>query len=154
MSGDRLVDRRFAVGLTLTGFPVVQDTITPRAIPSKPSSDLRSRLMPPGVTRRLKEEEGRLLTHFVDLLDKMLSLEPARRPSPKVSSRAVVCLARDGQSDSRTRAGTLEPPVHSRLIRSVFRTCLNRKSAAIRPIDSCTHSIRGRPRTIGRRRTP
>ncbi|BGP53647.1 U4/U6 small nuclear ribonucleoprotein prp4 [Rhodotorula sphaerocarpa] len=59
------------------------DTVTPRAIPSKPTADLRSRLMPPGVTRRLKEDEARLLANFVDLLEKMLSLEPGRRPSPK-----------------------------------------------------------------------
>ncbi|GAA5868684.1 hypothetical protein JCM1840_004356 [Sporobolomyces johnsonii] len=59
------------------------DTITPRAIPSKPPSDLRSRLMPPGVTRKLKDDEARLLGHFVDLLDRMLSLEPSKRPNPR-----------------------------------------------------------------------
>ncbi|KAG0657226.1 U4/U6 small nuclear ribonucleoprotein prp4 [Rhodotorula mucilaginosa] len=59
------------------------DTVTPRAIPAKPSSDMRSRLMPSGVLRRLKEDEARLLTNFVDLLEKMLSLEPAKRPTPK-----------------------------------------------------------------------
>ncbi|GAA5919683.1 hypothetical protein JCM1841_005228 [Sporobolomyces salmonicolor] len=59
------------------------DTVTPRAIPSKPPSDLRSRLMPPGVARKLKDDEARLLGHFVDLLDRMLSLEPAKRPSPR-----------------------------------------------------------------------
>lgn len=59
------------------------DVITPRQIPSKPPSDLRSRLMPPGVTRKMKDEEVRLLTNFVDLLDKMLSLEPSKRPLPK-----------------------------------------------------------------------
>ena len=73
-----------------------QDTVTPRAIPAKPSSDMRSRLMPSGVLRRLKEDEARLLTNFVDLLEKMLSLEPAKRPTPKVSSSppsSAVCLA-------------------------------------------------------------
>ncbi|KWU41393.1 kinase-like protein, partial [Rhodotorula sp. JG-1b] len=59
------------------------DMVTPRAIPAKPSSDMRSRLMPGGVLRRLKEDEARLLTNFVDLLEKMLSLEPAKRPTPK-----------------------------------------------------------------------
>ncbi|GAA6061605.1 hypothetical protein JCM10212_000913 [Sporobolomyces blumeae] len=59
------------------------DTVTPRQIPSKPPSDLRSRLMPPGVARQLKDDDARLLTHFVDLLDKMLHLEPSKRPSPK-----------------------------------------------------------------------
>ncbi|GJN88834.1 hypothetical protein Rhopal_001805-T1 [Rhodotorula paludigena] len=59
------------------------DSVSPRQIPPKPPSDLRSRLMPAGLTRRLKEDEARLLGQFVDLLDKMLSLEPGRRPSPK-----------------------------------------------------------------------
>ncbi|GAA5837748.1 hypothetical protein JCM9279_006850 [Rhodotorula babjevae] len=59
------------------------DNVTPRQIAGKPPSDLRSRLMPPGVARKLKEDDARLLTSFVDLLDKMLSLEPARRPTPK-----------------------------------------------------------------------
>ncbi|GAA5896577.1 hypothetical protein JCM6882_005732 [Rhodosporidiobolus microsporus] len=59
------------------------DSITPRAIASKPPSDLRSRLMPPGLTRTMKDDDVRMLANFVDLLDKMLSLEPARRPTPK-----------------------------------------------------------------------
>ncbi|GAA6026739.1 hypothetical protein JCM8097_005826 [Rhodosporidiobolus ruineniae] len=59
------------------------DTVTPRAIAANPPSSLRSRLMPPGVTRKLKDDEVRLLANFVDLLDKMLSLEPGRRPTPK-----------------------------------------------------------------------
>ncbi|GAA5931854.1 PRP4 family serine/threonine-protein kinase [Sporobolomyces koalae] len=59
------------------------DTITPRQIPSKPPSDLRSRLMPSGTTRNLKDDEVRLLSNFVDLLDKMLSLEPSKRPLPR-----------------------------------------------------------------------
>lgn len=75
--------------------------VTPRAIPAKPSSDMRSRLMPGGVLRRLKEDEARLLTNFVDLLEKMLSLEPAKRPTPKVSSSPpspAVCF---GKADDR-----------------------------------------------------
>ncbi|BGP13574.1 hypothetical protein JCM10213_008711 [Rhodosporidiobolus nylandii] len=64
-------------------FTEKNDTVTPRAMQSKPPSDLRSRLMPAGVTRKLKDDEVRLLANFVDLLDKMLSLEPARRPTPK-----------------------------------------------------------------------
>lgn len=40
--------------------------------------------MPSGVTRTMKDDEVRLLTHFVDLLDKMLNLEPLKRPLPKV----------------------------------------------------------------------
>lgn len=39
--------------------------------------------MPPGVAKKLKEDELKLLTSFVDLLDKMLALEPAKRITPK-----------------------------------------------------------------------
>lgn len=41
--------------------------------------------MPAGTTRKLKDDEIRLLGNFVDLLEKMLSLEPQKRPLPKVS---------------------------------------------------------------------
>ena len=53
------------------------------SIPAKPAHDLRARLMPPGVAKKLKEDELKLLTSFVDLLDKMLALEPAKRITPK-----------------------------------------------------------------------
>ncbi|GAA5843523.1 hypothetical protein JCM11251_001645 [Rhodosporidiobolus azoricus] len=59
------------------------DSVTPRAIASNPPSALRSRLMPSGLTRTMKDDDIRMLASFVDLLDKMLSLEPARRPTPK-----------------------------------------------------------------------
>ncbi|KIJ12576.1 hypothetical protein PAXINDRAFT_82735 [Paxillus involutus ATCC 200175] len=49
---------------------------------SKPSRDLRSRLMPPSSVR-LNDDEMKLLTSFIDLLDKCLALDPARRIAPK-----------------------------------------------------------------------
>ncbi|KAI0927771.1 hypothetical protein AcV7_009483 [Taiwanofungus camphoratus] len=49
---------------------------------TKPSRDLRQRLMPP-TSVKLKDDEGKLLTSFVDLLDKCLVLDPARRITPK-----------------------------------------------------------------------
>ncbi|KIJ63386.1 hypothetical protein HYDPIDRAFT_113375 [Hydnomerulius pinastri MD-312] len=49
---------------------------------SKPSRDLRSRLMPPSSVK-LKDDEMKLLTSFIDLLDKCLALDPARRITPK-----------------------------------------------------------------------
>jgi hypothetical protein len=63
------------------------------SISSKASHDLRSRLMPASAMKKLKEDEVRMLGHFVDLLDKMLSLEPSKRPAPKVSclSSLVSC---------------------------------------------------------------
>lgn len=49
---------------------------------SKPARDLRARLMPPSSTQ-MKDDESKLLTSFVDLLDKCLALDPARRITPK-----------------------------------------------------------------------
>ncbi|KAJ8595834.1 kinase-like protein [Rhizopogon salebrosus TDB-379] len=49
---------------------------------SKPSRDLRARLMPPASVK-MKDDEMKLLTSFIDLLDKCLALDPARRVTPK-----------------------------------------------------------------------
>ncbi len=49
---------------------------------SKPTRDLRARLMPPS-SAQMKEDERKLLTSFVDLLDRCLVLDPARRITPK-----------------------------------------------------------------------
>ena len=49
---------------------------------SKPARDLRARLMPPS-SAQMKDDERKLLTSFVDLLDKCLALDPARRITPK-----------------------------------------------------------------------
>lgn len=53
------------------------------AIPPKAVHDLRARLLPAAMAKQLKEDELKLLTSFVDLLDKMLALEPGKRPTPK-----------------------------------------------------------------------
>ncbi|KZT19178.1 kinase-like protein [Neolentinus lepideus HHB14362 ss-1] len=50
---------------------------------AKPSRDLRARLMPSTSAAKLKDDENRLLTSFVDLLDRCLMLDPARRITPK-----------------------------------------------------------------------
>ena len=49
---------------------------------SKPSRDLRTRLMPP-VSAKLQDEEVKVITGFIDLLDKCLALDPGRRITPK-----------------------------------------------------------------------
>ncbi|KAJ7746550.1 kinase-like domain-containing protein [Mycena metata] len=49
---------------------------------SKPARDLRARLLPSG-SARLGEEETNVLLHFVDLLDRCLALDPARRITPR-----------------------------------------------------------------------
>ena len=49
---------------------------------TKPTRDLRQRLMPPSSVK-LKDEENKLLTSFIDLLDKCLALDPAKRITPK-----------------------------------------------------------------------
>jgi serine/threonine-protein kinase PRP4 len=48
---------------------------------SKPSRDLRARLMP--TSTKLKDDENKLMLAFVDLLDKCLALDPARRITPR-----------------------------------------------------------------------
>ncbi|KAI0085914.1 kinase-like protein [Irpex rosettiformis] len=49
---------------------------------TKPSRDLRARLMPPS-SAKLKDDELKTLTSFIDLLDKCLALDPAKRITPK-----------------------------------------------------------------------
>ena len=49
---------------------------------SKPTRDLRARLMPPS-SAQMKDDERKLFTSFVDLLDRCLALDPARRIMPK-----------------------------------------------------------------------
>lgn len=56
--------------------------VTKSIVISKATRDLKSRLMPPSsVQLRMKDEDLKLLTAFVDLLDKMLMLDPAKRIS-------------------------------------------------------------------------
>ncbi|KZT11177.1 kinase-like protein [Laetiporus sulphureus 93-53] len=47
-----------------------------------PVKDLRQRLMPPASVK-LKDDEAKMLTSFIDLLDKCLALDPAKRITPK-----------------------------------------------------------------------
>lgn len=49
---------------------------------SKPSRDLRARIMPLASVK-LKDEENKMLLSFIDLLDKCLALDPARRITPR-----------------------------------------------------------------------
>lgn len=49
---------------------------------SKPSRDLRARIMP-SASVKLKDEENKMLLSFIDLLDKCLALDPARRITPR-----------------------------------------------------------------------
>ncbi|KAI0344950.1 kinase-like protein [Trametopsis cervina] len=49
---------------------------------TKPSRDLRTRLMPPA-SSKLKDDEMKNITSFIDLLDKCLALDPAKRITPK-----------------------------------------------------------------------
>ncbi|KAF9032940.1 kinase-like domain-containing protein [Panaeolus papilionaceus] len=49
---------------------------------SKPARDLKARLMPPA-SAKVSDEEMKLITSFVDLLDKCLVLDPSRRISPR-----------------------------------------------------------------------
>ncbi|KAL6308568.1 kinase-like protein [Sparassis latifolia] len=66
---------------------IEQDRVTGSNVVRKvhittPTRDLRQRLMPP-TSVKLKDDEAKLLSSFVDLLDKCLALDPARRITPK-----------------------------------------------------------------------
>ncbi|KAI9621989.1 hypothetical protein PSHT_06445 [Puccinia striiformis] len=63
----------------ITGTDVVKSI----NIPNKPAQGLQSRLMPNHVTKKMQDADVKLLTAFVDLLEKILTLEPSRRISPK-----------------------------------------------------------------------
>jgi serine/threonine-protein kinase PRP4 len=50
---------------------------------SKATRDLKSRLLPPSsVQLKMKDDELKQLHNFVDLLDKCLHLDPAKRLTP------------------------------------------------------------------------
>ncbi|KAF9024197.1 kinase-like protein [Hymenopellis radicata] len=49
---------------------------------SKPGRDLRARLMP-GASVKMKDDENKLIVSFIDFLDKCLTLDPARRITPR-----------------------------------------------------------------------
>ncbi|OAV90613.1 CMGC/DYRK/PRP4 protein kinase, variant [Puccinia triticina 1-1 BBBD Race 1] len=63
----------------MTGTDVVKSI----NIPNKPIQGLQSRLMPNHVTKKMQDADVKLLSAFVDLLEKILTLEPSRRISPK-----------------------------------------------------------------------
>lgn len=62
-------------------FDLPQDVVRKVHV-TKPTRDLRQRLMPPSSVK-LQDEESKLLVSFVDLLDKCLALDPAKRITPK-----------------------------------------------------------------------
>ncbi|KAK0525547.1 U4/U6 small nuclear ribonucleoprotein prp4 [Tilletia horrida] len=59
-----------------------QDTIR-RVMLSKPVEDLRARLLPNHVAKQMRESELKMTQNFVDLLNRTLELDPAKRITPK-----------------------------------------------------------------------
>ncbi|KAI8446065.1 kinase-like domain-containing protein, partial [Phakopsora pachyrhizi] len=59
------------------------DVIKSINIPNKPVQGLQNRLMPHHVTKKMQDTDVKLLGAFVDLLEKILTLEPSRRITPK-----------------------------------------------------------------------
>lgn len=60
---------------------ILQDVVRKVHI-SKPARDMRARLMPPASVK-LQDEESKMLINFIDLLDRCLVLDPARRITPR-----------------------------------------------------------------------
>ncbi|KAL8293237.1 hypothetical protein RQP46_000931 [Phenoliferia psychrophenolica] len=81
------------------------DTTKLVAIPSRATNDLKARLMSPSAMKKLKEDEVKLVGHFIDLLDKMLSLDPAKRPTPK-SRTTTVDLRQQGTAMDYSDGGS------------------------------------------------
>jgi len=52
-------------------------------MPAKPSSDMKARLMPLATVRKMQEDEVKLLSNFVNLLERALELDPSKRLTPK-----------------------------------------------------------------------
>jgi serine/threonine-protein kinase PRP4 len=51
---------------------------------TNPTRDLRSRILPSSsVQVKMKEDELKPMLHFVDLLEKCLQLDPAKRITPR-----------------------------------------------------------------------
>jgi serine/threonine-protein kinase PRP4 len=61
----------------------VQDTIKTLVL-AKPTKDLRARLVPAAnVQAKMKDDELKMMLDFVDLVDKCLNLDPAKRIAPR-----------------------------------------------------------------------
>lgn len=73
-----------------------QNAVTALALPAKASNDLTKRLMSSALTRKMKDDETKLLGHFVDLLEKMLMTDKSKRAAPKV--RITLRLTRRGEN--------------------------------------------------------
>ena len=59
------------------------ESIKKIVIPPQPSNSLKTRLMPIQTVKKMQDDELKLLTNFVSLLDKCMELDPARRLTPK-----------------------------------------------------------------------
>ncbi|KAE8244589.1 hypothetical protein A4X13_0g6462 [Tilletia indica] len=59
-----------------------QDTIR-RVVISKPAEDLRARLLPSHLAKRMRDTELKMTQNFIDFLNRTLELDPAKRISAK-----------------------------------------------------------------------
>ncbi|GAA99695.1 hypothetical protein E5Q_06398 [Mixia osmundae IAM 14324] len=62
---------------------VENDAIKTLVLPAQPVHDLKSRMMPAGAAKKLRDDERKAMTNFIDLLNRMLDLDSSKRITPK-----------------------------------------------------------------------
>lgn len=68
--------------------------VTKKVVITRPTKDLKTRLMTAAGSGQMSDEERALLTQFVDLLDKCLSLNPEKRISVKEALAHPFCTGK------------------------------------------------------------
>jgi serine/threonine protein kinase len=80
--GNVTVSHRMAFPFLFSHVLFLEQDVVRKVHISKPTRDLRARLMPPSSVK-LSDEENKLVASFIELLDRCLTLDPNRRITPR-----------------------------------------------------------------------